>query len=78
MQVILPRPVDVVDLDHDLDDRHDYDVELAYALASTDPDLWAPTLPGETEQERQARLDAAVDILAELLAEADAAEEVAA
>ena len=76
MQVILPRPVDVVDLDHDLDDRHDYDVELAYALASTDPDLWAHSLSGETEIERQVRLDAAVDILTELLAEA--AEAVAA
>lgn len=52
---------------------------LARVLSSTEADLWAPIIPGESPADAMARHAAAADILDDLLAEfAHAAEEVAA
>jgi hypothetical protein len=51
---------------------------LAFVLASTEPDLWAPVLPGELPEDTAARLAVAGDWLDELLYEFPAAEAVAA
>jgi hypothetical protein len=40
---------------------------IAHVLANTEPDLWAPVLPGESWADLIARREARADILDELL-----------